>query len=77
MRQLTFPEARQVEKLRASIAAAKDKKVVIEVLPSERELWLNLLDMVLETNEALSAAWRQSPNTNAGVAELLKNAFSE
>lgn len=79
MRMLTFPEARQVEQLKARIATIRNAehfaRETIVISPNEADFWLNILDMALQTNEALSLAWKRSPNPQTDIVALVRSAF--
>lgn len=77
MRILTPDEARQIQRLKDLITADKIDRIHFQAafgwdddfiwsLPENRELWLGLLEMILQTNEALSLAWKRSPNPKTG-----------
>lgn len=70
MRILTPIEQREIERLKNLILADKIDRIEFQAsfgasedkifhLPEERELWLNLLDMVLQTNAAMQNEWRK------------------
>lgn len=63
MRLLTPSELRQVEryqKLIRNIDASDEVHIIIIDEPT-KELWLNVLDIALQTQEALLSAWRNTP----------------
>lgn len=77
MRILTPSEVRQIEGMKQEIARVKQgNEVTVSITPSNAELWLNLLEMVLQTNAALGIAWRQSQNPNTDIVELVRGALS-
>lgn len=57
MRPLTPAELREIESIQRTI---RTYDADIEVRDSNRELWLNALEMILQTNQALLTAWRKS-----------------
>lgn len=69
MRILTPQEQRELEALRRSLYSAN---ATIEVCDSNREMWLNILEMVLQTQEAMKAAWRSSRNPQIDLIQITK-----
>jgi len=62
MRILTPNEQRQVEQFRDEVVKMPDDGIELFIPLTERELWLNILDMVLQTQDAMKAAWQKSDN---------------
>lgn len=72
MRILTPLEQRQIEQLKNKIASNditgidcynRDDNLVQDFsFPKDREMWLNCLQMILQTQEALKTARNRSPN---------------
>lgn len=68
MQILTPPEQREVEKLKADVARLLPPRsgidlpatVTLEIPYEKREMWLNVLGIVLQTNEALRQEWRST-----------------
>lgn len=59
MRLLTPQEQRELEALKRSLYVAD---ATVEIREENREMWINVLEMVLQTQEAMKAAWHRSPN---------------
>lgn len=60
MRLLTPNEQRQVEQLKQAVKGHESLTIVIN--SDDKELWLNILDMVLQTQDAMKTAWQKSDN---------------
>lgn len=68
MQPLTPNERRQIERIKNLVMTNKLDRIgfqsawgfdneIVYHLPEDQELWLKVMSMVLETNEALSRAW--------------------
>lgn len=69
MRLLTPSEQRELEALRRSLYSTN---ATIEVCDSNREMWLNILEMVLQTQEAMKTAWCSSQNPQIDLIQVVK-----
>lgn len=69
MRLLTPQEQRELEALRRSLYSAN---ATIEVCDSNREMWLNILEMVLSTQETMKTAWCSSQNPQIDLIQVVK-----
>lgn len=82
MRILTPAEVREVEKIRNLLVVGHGETETvwiddfhgpvlnISLEDENKELWLNVLDMALQANEAMLLAWRRSSNVN--LVEMVK-----
>ena len=68
MQPLTPAERREIERVKSLIQSEQVDTITLNSEPDEvmkfymsdeRELWLKVLTMALETNETLEASWRQ------------------
>lgn len=78
MRILTPAESRQLEIVKQSIVKlyhhTDDVTITIDI--QNRELWLNILDIVLQSNDVMKQAWRSNPSsilTNEVLNKLRPN----
>lgn len=69
MRLLTPSEQREIEQLKKHVEDVRQyqgehstKYFSITVEPTNADFWLNILDMVLQTQDALKVAWQKSDN---------------
>jgi len=63
MRILSPNEQRQVEQLKKQVVDMwGDDVVTIPITMPERELWLNLLEIILKKNDEMKDTWRKSAN---------------
>lgn len=74
MRILTPDERRQIELLKRELTNMPAGG--IELLIDNREMWFNLVTIILEANEAMSVAWRRSANPRTNLVELVNMALS-
>lgn len=69
MRLLTPQEQRELEVLRRSLYSTNAS---IEVCDSNREMWLNILEMVLSTQEAMKTAWYRRGNKRIDTIQAVE-----
>jgi len=80
MRILTPAELRQIQAVKWLVTEIHNPTVVadgvyhIEVTSENRGLWLNILDLALQQNEAMREAWRKdkAPNWTDEVKDKLR-----
>lgn len=62
MRLLTPSEQRQIETLKRELTDMPPDGLELFISHAERETWLNLMAIVLESNEAMRLSWQKSAN---------------
>jgi len=67
MRLLTPSEQRQMETLKRQLTDMPPDGLDIHIPYAERETWLNLLDIIIQANEALRTEWRRSDNPRSSL----------
>ncbi len=86
MRILTLAEVRQIERIRNLIVSYditgidtydKDDNLVDDFnlnRPDDKELWLNILDLAIQANDATKESWRKdkAPNLTDEVRNKLR-----
>jgi hypothetical protein len=77
MRILTPPEQREIQKLKDDLARFTDPNCGIELpdtltiqIPYEkREMWLNVMSIVLQANDAMTKEWQRYPVLDRNLIE--------
>lgn len=73
MRLLTPLEQREIEQLKAEVNKLYGNEAIEVVIPFiDREKWLNILDIVINAQEAMKLAWRQSSNPNIDLVQIVR-----
>lgn len=76
MRILTPSEQREIEHLRNTLlrfnAPEHCNAIDVEIREGNREMWLNIFEMVLSTQEAMKIAWGRSPNPQIDLIQVTK-----
>lgn len=70
MRILTPPEQREIEKLKDDLTkfASPDcgidlpDALTVQIPYEKREMWLNVMDIVLQANDAMTMEWQRYPS---------------
>lgn len=62
MRILTNSEQRQMETLKRELTDMPPDGLEIFISYAERETWLNLLDIIMQANDAMRDKWNKSDN---------------
>lgn len=62
MRILTPSEQRQMETLKRELTDMPPDGLEIFISTDERETWLNLLDIIMQANDAMRDKWNKSDN---------------
>lgn len=76
MRILTPSEQREIEHLRNVLvrfnAPEHSNKINVEISDSNRDMWLNALEMVLSTQEALKIEWYRRGNNKIDTIQAVE-----
>lgn len=73
MRLLTSLEQREIEQLKAEVNKLYGDEAIEVVIPFiDREKWLNILDIIINAQEAMKVVWRRSDNPNIDLVKLVQ-----
>lgn len=67
MRILTNSEQRQMETLKRELTDMPPDGLELFISIEERETWLNLLDIIMQANDAMRLEWRRSDNPRSSL----------
>lgn len=70
MRILTSSEQREIEQLRAEVVKMPSDGLEIFIPITDREEWINILDILLHANQAMQLTWRRSDNPSIDLVKL-------